>query len=175
MCSTFEVWPSNRNKIGRHCSKLRRWRYHALKAALAHSIRGAVRCTLLAAEKLQCESRLTSVLVSASTACDFLFCSAHAPDPGGLSVERNCRRSAQIESSWVGNRRPRCARANRCCGSSRQSAPSAVERRRRCPPVRSVSRELAEWKRVYVLVATHGASRPWVSRAVGRPDVALRR
>ena len=136
---------------------------------------GAVRCTLLAAEKLQCESRLTSMLVSASTACDFLFWSAQTPDPGGLSVERNCPWSAEIESSWVGNRRPRCARANRFCGSSRQSAPSAVERRRRCPPVCSVSRKLVEWQRVYVLVATHGASRPRVSRAVSGRDVALRR
>jgi len=54
----------------------------------------AVRCTLLATEKLQCESLQTSMLVSASTACDFLFRSAQTPDPGGLSVERNCQWSA---------------------------------------------------------------------------------
>jgi hypothetical protein len=175
MCSTFEVWSADPVRSAATTQTVAPLEIPCVENGAGSFHVGAVRCTLLAVEKLQCEFRLTSMLVSASTACDFLFCSAQTPEPGGLSIERNCPWSAEIESSWVGHRRPRCARANRCCGSSWQPAPSTVERRRRCPPVCSVSRKLVEWKRVYVLVAAHGASRPWVSRAVSGRDVALRR
>ena len=149
---------------------------HPCQVELAQFYVGAVRCTLLGNREIT--MRLpANIYPGIRFGCVRLSVSRHPRIRirADVSVERNCPWSAEIESSWIGNRCPRAARTNRCCGSSRQSAPSAVERRWRCPPVCSVSRKLVERKRVYVRVATHGASRPRVSRAVSGRNVTLRR